>query len=101
MNDSYPPNKNKLRAEYLAAQVTSRFLGYLGLYENGELVVVSNEPMLAAKRRPSGNYAFLTHLLSLNHGFFIFIYYIIKLIIYDELAECSEFINQNISGNER
>lgn len=53
VNDSYPPNKNKLRMENIAAQVFSIYLGYYGLYENGDLIVTSNEPMLASKRRPS------------------------------------------------
>lgn len=64
VNDSYPPNKNKLRIENIAAQVCSPYLGYNGLYEDGEITVPSNEPMLAAKRRPSGN-AFLFFLLLL------------------------------------
>ncbi|KAG8185387.1 hypothetical protein JTE90_018610 [Oedothorax gibbosus] len=55
VNDSYPPSKNKLRLETLAAQICNPFLGYLGLFENGNLVVSSNEPAAFAKRRPSAD----------------------------------------------
>ncbi|GBM62558.1 Proline-rich protein 5 [Araneus ventricosus] len=55
VNDSYPPCKNRLRLESLAAQICSPFMGYFGLYENGELVTTSNEPAAFAKRRPSAD----------------------------------------------
>lgn len=47
--------------ETIAAQVCDVYLGYYGLYEYGDLTVTSNEPMLAAKRRPSGNFFIMKH----------------------------------------
>ncbi|GFQ90200.1 proline-rich protein 5 [Trichonephila clavata] len=55
VNDSYPPCKNRLRLESLAAQICSPFMGYFGIYENGHLVTPSNEPATFAKRRPSAD----------------------------------------------
>ncbi|GIY76493.1 proline-rich protein 5 [Caerostris extrusa] len=55
INDSYPPCKNRLRLESLAAQICSPFMGYFGLYEDGALVKSSNEPIAFAKRRPSAD----------------------------------------------
>ncbi|XP_054709003.1 proline-rich protein 5-like isoform X2 [Uloborus diversus] len=53
VNDSYPPSKNKIRMESLAARICSPFMGYMGMYQKGYLVVTSSEPMHAARRRPS------------------------------------------------
>ncbi|KFM67406.1 Proline-rich protein 5, partial [Stegodyphus mimosarum] len=55
VNDSYPPSKNKLKIEFLAAQICSSYIGYYGLYQNGHLIVTSNEPMIISKRRPSAD----------------------------------------------
>ena len=53
--DTYPPNKNKLRMESVAASVTSPFMGYKGWYEGDpkEPKIRSSEPGLNADRRIS------------------------------------------------
>ncbi|XP_042899959.1 proline-rich protein 5-like [Parasteatoda tepidariorum] len=53
VTDTYPPSKNRLRLEAVAASLCSTFMGYYGMYKNGELVIPSNEPAAASRRRPS------------------------------------------------
>ncbi|XP_022237986.1 proline-rich protein 5-like [Limulus polyphemus] len=54
VNDTFPPNKNKLRLESLLARVIVPFLGFKGLYYGeSEPVVESSEPELIARRRSS------------------------------------------------
>lgn len=52
VNDSCPPNKNKLKLESMLARVVVPFLGFKGLYDGGEEpIVTSMEPIIAAKRK--------------------------------------------------
>lgn len=76
VNDSYPPCKNKLRLESLCAQICSPFMGYIGLYENGQLLVTSNEPAAFAKRRPSGKE--IPFLFAVLIKFYKYVYIYIK-----------------------
>ncbi|XP_023212321.1 proline-rich protein 5-like isoform X2 [Centruroides sculpturatus] len=52
VNDSYPPNKNKLKLESILARIINPFLGFRGLYQGGsEPVIPSMEPAIAARRK--------------------------------------------------
>ncbi|XP_076337807.1 proline-rich protein 5-like isoform X6 [Tachypleus tridentatus] len=54
VKDQYPPCKNKLKLESLVAKVVTPFLGFTGLYYDGEgPVVLSKEPQLVTRQRLS------------------------------------------------
>lgn len=54
VNDTYPPNKNKLKLESILARIINPFLGFRGLYHGGsEPVIPSMEPSIASRRKSS------------------------------------------------
>ncbi|XP_013772800.1 proline-rich protein 5-like [Limulus polyphemus] len=54
VNDTFPPNKNKLRLESLLARAVVPFLGFKGLYCGQPVPLIeSSEPQLIERRRSS------------------------------------------------
>lgn len=65
--ETFPPSRNKLRMEKLAALVVSPYLGYRGLYlnyNNETPAVKSDEPLLIAKMKNNPQMSIISGKLS-------------------------------------